>query len=127
MTYSLSSLRKLRNVAVFAAVLLFCISGLAAGWAQTADQPDRSVAGGPQQTPEEQAWEARQRQALAKKENEKRLQDLKKDTAQLLQLATELKQYVDKTDENMLSVDVIKKAEAIEKLAHSIKENMKGP
>lgn len=126
MTYSLSSLRKSRNVAVLAAVLLFCISGLAAGWAQTADQPD-PPAGGPQQTPEEQAWEARQRQALAKKENEKRLQDLKKDTAQLLQLATELKQYVDKTDENMLSVDVIKKAEAIEKLAHSIKENMKGP
>jgi len=32
---------------------------------------------------------------------------------------------VDKTNENTLSVEVIKKAEEIEKLAHSVKEKMK--
>ena len=51
---------------------------------------------------------------------------LKRDTDRLLELATELKQYVDKTDENMLSLDVLKKSEEIEKLAHSVKSKMKG-
>jgi hypothetical protein len=34
---------------------------------------------------------------------------------------------VDRTNENMLSVEVLKKAEEIEKLAHSVKDKMKGP
>ncbi len=51
---------------------------------------------------------------------------LKRDTDRLLELATELKQYVDKTDENMLSLDVLKKSEEIEKLARSVKSKMKG-
>ena len=62
---------------------------------------------------------------MAKKENVKRQQDLKKDTDKLLELATELKQYVDRTNENTLSVEVIKKAGEIEKLARSVKEKMK--
>ena len=62
---------------------------------------------------------------MAKKENVKRQQDLEKETDKLLELATELKQYVDKTNENMLSVEVIKKAGEIEKLARSVKEKMK--
>ena len=52
--------------------------------------------------------------------------DLKRDTDKLLKLATELKQYVDKSNENVLSLDVLKRAEAIEKLARSVKEKMKG-
>ena len=63
---------------------------------------------------------------MAKKENVKRQQDLEKETDKLLELATQLKQYVDKTNENTLSVEVIRKAEEIEKLAHSVKEKMKG-
>jgi hypothetical protein len=51
---------------------------------------------------------------------------LKRDADNLLRLATELKQYVDKSNQNVLSVDVIKKAEQIEKLAHSVKEKMRG-
>ena len=47
-------------------------------------------------------------------------------TKTLLDLATELKQYVDKTNENIISLDVIKKAEQIEKLAKSVKDKMKG-
>ena len=41
-------------------------------------------------------------------------------------LATDLKAQVDKSTKDTLSVDVIKKAEEIEKLAHSVKERMKG-
>jgi len=47
------------------------------------------------------------------------------DTNKLLALATELKTDVDKTNKNILSMDVIKKADEIEKLAHSMKERMK--
>jgi hypothetical protein len=39
----------------------------------------------------------------------------------------ELKDSVDKSSENVLSLDVVKKAEEIEKLAHSVKDKMKGP
>jgi hypothetical protein len=48
------------------------------------------------------------------------------DTDKLLALATQLKQEVDKTNKDVLSVDVIRKADEIEKLAHSVKERMKG-
>lgn len=60
-----------------------------------------------------------------KKRNLKRQQDIKQDTEKLLELATELKQYVDKTNENIISLDVIRKAEQIEKLAKSVKDKMK--
>jgi hypothetical protein len=62
---------------------------------------------------------------MAKKANLERQEQLKRDTDKLLKLATELKDYVDKTNENVLSLDVIKKADQIEKLAHSVKEKMK--
>jgi len=74
------------------------------------------------------AEEARIRaeQEMAKKANVERQAELKRDTEKLLKLATELKDSVDKTNENTLSVDVMKKAEEIEKLAHSVKDKMKG-
>ena len=64
---------------------------------------------------------------LAKKANEERYTALKNDTDKLLKLAVELKNFVDKSNSNVLSVDVMKKAEEIEKLAHSVKDKMKGP
>jgi len=48
-----------------------------------------------------------------------------KDTAQLYQLATELKQEMEKANEDVLSITVMKKAEEIEKLAEKIKNRMK--
>jgi hypothetical protein len=73
--------------------------------------------------------EAQQRQAreMAKKANLQRQAAIKADTDKLLQLAVELKDSVDKSNENLLSLDVLKKAEQIEKLAHSVKDKMKGP
>jgi len=64
---------------------------------------------------------------MAKRAAKERAASLKSDTDKLLKLSVELKQCVDKSDENVLSLDVIKKAEEIEKLAHSVKEKMKGP
>jgi len=63
---------------------------------------------------------------MAKKANEERQAALKADTDKLVKLAGELKDYVDKTNENVLSLEVLKKAEEIEKLAHSVKDKMKG-
>lgn len=75
------------------------------------------------------ANEAQQRLArdMAKKANLQRHAALKADTDKLLKLAVELKDFVDKSNENVLSLDVLKKAEEIEKLAHSVKDKMKGP
>jgi hypothetical protein len=47
------------------------------------------------------------------------------DSAKMLKLAADLKAEVDKTNADMLSVNVIRKAAEIEKLAHSIKQKMK--
>ena len=57
--------------------------------------------------------------------NRDRYERIKRDTDKLLELATQLKEYVDKTNENVLSVDVINKADEIDKLAKSIREKMK--
>ena len=62
---------------------------------------------------------------MARAANKKRQQDIRDDTDKLFQLATELKAAVDKTNENLLSLDVIHKAEEVEKLAKKVKEKMK--
>jgi 5'-deoxynucleotidase YfbR-like HD superfamily hydrolase len=64
---------------------------------------------------------------MEKKAAKERMAALKSDTDKLLKLSVELKSYVDKSNENVLSLDVIKKADEIEKLAKSVKEKMKGP
>lgn len=75
-----------------------------------------------QKDPTEEKMERDREKAL----NKQRQTSLQKDTDRLLQLATELKEYVDKTNEHTLSLDVIKKADEIEKLARSVKGKMKG-
>jgi hypothetical protein len=54
-----------------------------------------------------------------------RQKKLAADTDKLLALATDLKKQVDKTNKDILSVDVVKKAEEIEKLARSMKNDTK--
>ena len=78
-----------------------------------------------QQAPQDEQRE-RIGKEMAKRANEQRQADLKRDTDKLLDLATQLKQYVDKSNENVLSLEVLKKAEEIEKLAHRVREKMKG-
>jgi hypothetical protein len=78
----------------------------------------------PQLDPGEEARKQAEKD-MAKQANKERQEQLKKDTDSLLKLATELKVYVDQTNENILSLDVIKKAEQIEKLARSVKEKMR--
>ena len=57
--------------------------------------------------------------------NAERKKQIAVDSARLLKLATDLKAEVDKTDKDTLSLNVIRKADEIEKLAHNVKEKMK--
>jgi hypothetical protein len=57
--------------------------------------------------------------------NTERRRQIADDTARLLKLAAQLKAEVDKTNKNTLSLNVIREAEDIERLAHSVKEKMK--
>jgi len=55
-----------------------------------------------------------------------RQKQLVADTDKLLLLTTALKEQVNESNKDVLSLDMIKKAEEIEKLAHSVKERIKG-
>ena len=63
--------------------------------------------------------------ARAKGLRDDRHKKLESDADKLLALATELKSEVDKTSKDELSVDVVKKAGEMEKLAHDLKERMR--
>jgi hypothetical protein len=107
--------------------LLLCLVLAAAAAAQGI--PPRSGPPGSNSRigPDDDTQQQRLAQDLARRANEDRQKSLKDDTEKLVKLTAELKDYVDKTDANILSLDVIKKADQIEKLAHSVKEKMKGP
>jgi hypothetical protein len=112
------------TLSLFPLFLLFAIPG----YTQSPDPVQtvqRRAPGGPpagdDQSQEQLAHE------MAKKANLERQAVLKTDTDKLVKLAGELKDYVNKSNENVLSLEVLKKAEEIEKLAHSVKDKMKGP
>jgi hypothetical protein len=65
-------------------------------------------------------------QQMARMRNEDRQKRLVTDADKLLALATDLKVQVDQSTTESLSVDTLKKIDEIEKLAHSVKERMKG-
>jgi hypothetical protein len=58
---------------------------------------------------------------------EQHQKDIKKDIEKLYDLATQLKTEIEKTDAtSILSLEMVRKAEEIEKLAHQIKDHAKG-
>lgn len=109
-------------------LLLFLVPILPAAAQKPPDQeppvPRRDY---PQTPADEDDARTRLANDMAKKAAKERAAALKSDTDKLLKLSVELKAYVDKSDENVLSLDVIKKAEEIEKLAKSVRDKMKGP
>jgi hypothetical protein len=119
----------LRIAAVGLALLMVCPGGLSRGqMAPQRQYPGQgSVLDPPGRHPgsdNEPMPRVEEQQAVAR--NNERQKRLVADTEKLLALATDLKAQVDKTNKDTLSVDVIKKADEIEKLAHSVKERMKG-
>jgi hypothetical protein len=69
--------------------------------------------------------EIKREKEMEKARNKERFASLKKDTDQLLVLATELKKSVDEANENTLSLEVIHKTEEVEKLAKKVRDKMK--
>ena len=107
------------RLTVLSVVLFLIFTSVAYSQADTPGPQDRRRLADP--------IEIEQQKKMEKERNENRQKDLKRDTVKLLELATELKQYVDRTNESVLSIEVIRKTEEIEKLAKSIKNKMKGP
>jgi hypothetical protein len=106
-----------------ASLLFACLLALPCAAQQRRPAPGAEV------TPPADEDEARTRleKDMAKKARQERHAALISDSDKLLKLAVELKAYVDKSNENVLSLEVIRRAEEIEKLAHSVKDKMKGP
>lgn len=63
---------------------------------------------------------------MARARAKQRYADLKRDSEKLLEIATELKHYVDKSGDSVMSLEVIRKAEQMEKLAKDVRKRMKG-
>jgi len=77
--------------------------------------------------PQEGAPDAPPMPGAEKKILEENDKDMKKKVDRLYELATQLKNEVDKTDSSrVLSLNLVKKAEEIEKLARDIKNRSKG-
>ena len=53
-----------------------------------------------------------------------RQEEMRKDVDNLAKLTQELKDYMDKNSSTLLSVDMIKKAEKMKKLAHNVRKAM---
>ena len=62
---------------------------------------------------------------LAIAANQQRQLEIKRDLEKMSELTQELKQYLATSGQGIMSLDAIKKAEQIEKLARSIKSKMK--
>lgn len=143
-------MRILRNVGVWTAAggLVLVLGSAARGQSTGLSNPTGSMSGNPQtpgsgsgrgsQSPNspiaapssptdaDTAISPQTEDSQAKLRNVERQKQLVADTQKLLSLANELKTDVDKSTKDTLSLDVIRKADEIEKLAHTVKEKMRG-
>ena len=92
--------------------------------------PDKSIHDPSQTAPPDANAQMEMHQQQTTKQNfeaanAERRKQIADDSAKLLKLATDLKAEVDKTTKDTLSLNVIRKADEIERLAHNVKEKMK--
>jgi hypothetical protein len=104
---------------------IITVAGLALIMRGTALAATPVPAAAPQVETRQDPTQKEMQERIAREANKKRQQDIREETEKLFQLATELKAAVDKTNENLLSLDVVRKAEEVEKLAKKVKEKMK--
>jgi hypothetical protein len=90
---------RFKALALIVLLLLLTVVLPMASLQEPAQQPGLPRAQRP--TPEDEA-RAKLEKDMAKKRNQERQAELKRDTDKLLQLSTELKQYVDKSNERRL-------------------------
>lgn len=104
-----------------AAALVVCLS--LSGWAQQAGNPDHTAPEPGSAPKQAQPTSAGKDSGKASATDSKR--QMADDAARLLQMATELKAEVDKTNKDTLSLKVIRDAESIEKLAKGVRQQLK--
>jgi len=124
-----SGLQRVRTLACLGAIVAF------AGTAQPGQQapspnPDKSIhdpvlTALPDPNAQMEMHDQQTKQQDYTAANIERRKQIADDTARLLKLAADLKSEVDKTNKDTLSLGVIRKADEIEKLAHTVKEKMK--
>lgn len=116
-----------RRVFLAGLILAYTFVGFRAGLIRAQDpvqEPPRAQQPGPGQesSPDSPSLPNPEKKVL--EDNEK---DIKKKVERLYKLATELKAEVDKTDSSkVLSLNLLKKTEEIEKLARDIRNRSKG-
>jgi hypothetical protein len=108
--------QRLAGMALLIFVLAPVIGGAQQPAPQTAAQPPAA-----QTAPNVEVAANNQPPAAPQTAKQKQLAD---DTAKLLQLANELKVELDKSSKDTLSLNVMKKAEQVEKLAHKVRDEM---
>jgi TolA-binding protein len=111
-----------KHISVIALGLFLGLAGLASAQ-QIHLPPAVSQSQGMGSPPVTPGDDAQKRQALAA--NQQRQIEIRRDTEKMAELTQELKDYLAKSEQGTMSVDAIKKAEQIEKLAHSVKAKMK--
>ena len=121
------------NVIAFA--MLVATSGFAAAQSQKTEGSSQEVSGKPQGATDPAKPDVTSKPTSDKPGADKQSKDadiilqrkkqLEDDTAKLLALANELKAEMDKSTKDTLSLGVVKKAEAVEKLAHKVRDEMK--
>lgn len=109
-----------------------------ASWAQQAESPKPTLASVNQIEAQKIAAQREAANNISPIDTQERMQQrqianmiverqaqLRRDTEKLVSLTAELKEHVDKAGLNILSMEVIKKAEEIQKLAKSVQDKMK--
>jgi len=115
--------------AIAAGLVVFCWLTISSAWAQDGSAP--APQGGAQRhspgiTQPSSPAEIEMQKRLARERVQERFAQIKKDTDHLLELATQLKKSVDEASDQTLSLEVIRKAEQIEKLAKQVRQKMAG-
>ena len=112
--------------AITAVFFLSVLMMMAPAWAQDAPAGVAAAQGHSSAVPAPTQAEIDMQKRMAAQRNQERFAKIKKDTDRLLELATQLKKSVDEASDQTLSVDVIRKADQIEKLAKQVRQKMVG-
>jgi hypothetical protein len=116
---------RLRAASVFLAATLACVALSGQSTANPAGTPPNAQSAPPDPSHQAATPAKQTKQEKANAADNERKKQIADESSQLLSMALALKAEVDKTNKDTLSINVIRKADEIEKLAHTVKEKMK--
>jgi len=112
------------------ALIVLCHTAASAQQPPVAPNPDKSIhdptlTAAPDANAQMEMRDQQTKQQNFAAANAERRKQIADDSTRLLKLATDLKAEVDNTSKDTLSLNVIRRADEIERLAHNVKEKMK--